>query len=40
MRRILTFGGLGVVYFAAVLFIPETKGMTLEEIENLWEKRA
>ena len=35
----LCFALFGVVYFAAVLFIPETKGMTLEGIENLWEKK-
>lgn len=28
----------GILYFITVLFIPETKGRSLEEIENLFEK--
>ena len=32
------FAASGVLYFVTVLFIPETKGMSLDEIENLWSK--
>jgi len=28
----------GVLYFITVLFIPETKGKSLEELETLFEK--
>jgi len=28
----------GIFYFITVLFIPETKGRSLEEIESLFEK--
>ena len=34
----LAFALMGVVYFVTVLFIPETKGKTLEEIEEIWSK--
>ena len=33
------FAATGVLYFITVLFIPETKGKTLEEIEQMWDKR-
>ena len=32
------FAATGVLYFLTVLFIPETKGKSLEEIERLWSK--
>ena len=32
------FAATGVLYFLTVLFIPETKGKSLEEIEQLWSK--
>ena len=32
------FAATGVLYFVTVLFIPETKGKSLEEIEQLWSK--
>ena len=32
------FAASGVLYFVTVLFIPETKGKSLDEIENLWSK--
>ena len=35
----LAFAAMGVVYFLTVLLIPETKGRTLEEIENMWSKK-
>lgn len=35
----LCFALFGVAYFITILFIPETKGKTLDEIENLWEKK-
>ena len=34
----LVFALFGVVYFVTVLFIPETKGKTLAEIESLFDK--
>ena len=34
------FAATGVLYFITVLFIPETKGKTLEEIERLWDKES
>ena len=34
----LVFALMGVAYFVTVLFIPETKGRTLEEIERLWDR--
>ena len=33
------FAANGVLYFITALFIPETKGKTLEEIEHLWDRR-
>ena len=32
------FAATGILYFLTVLFIPETKGKSLEEIEQLWSK--
>ena len=34
----VSFAVMGVVYFVTVLFIPETKGKALDEIERLWSK--
>lgn len=37
----LILAGLAVVAFVFVLvFVPETKGMTFEEVEKLWKERA
>ena len=36
----LSFAAFGGVYFATTIFIPETKGKTLEEIEALLDKKA
>lgn len=33
------FAVFGALYFATVLYIPETKGKSLEEIEEMWEKK-
>ena len=33
------FAANGVLYFITALFIPETKGKSLDELENLFEKR-
>ena len=33
------FAANGVIYFIVSLFIPETKGKTLEELEHLFDKR-
>lgn len=35
----LTFAFFGVLYFVTVLFIPETKGRSLEEIETLFDSK-
>ena len=35
----LTFAFFGVLYFVTVLFIPETKGRSLEEIETLFDNK-
>ena len=34
------FAANGVIYFVVSLFIPETKGKTLEELEHLFERRT
>ena len=34
----LAFALMGGVYFATVFLIPETKGKTLEEVEEIWSK--
>ncbi|MBQ6330906.1 MAG: MFS transporter [Kiritimatiellae bacterium] len=34
------FAANGVLYFLTVLFIPETKGKSLEEIEHLWDRHG
>ena len=34
------FAASGLLYFATVLFIPETKGRTLEEIEHLFDRKG
>ena len=34
------FAANGVLYFLTVLFIPETQGKSLEEIEHLWDRRG
>ena len=36
----LVFAVFGILYFAIVLVIPETKGKALEEIETLFEKKV
>nr|GEX73324.1 inositol transporter 1 [Tanacetum cinerariifolium] len=37
----LIVAGIAVVAFAfVVVFVPETKGLTFEEVENLWRERA
>ena len=36
----LSFAAFGGVYFATAIFIPETKGKTLEEIETLFDKEV
>ena len=36
----LAFAVFGILYFAIVLVIPETKGKALEEIETLFEKKV
>ena len=33
------FAASGVLYFITALYIPETKGKTLDEIERLWDKK-
>lgn len=35
----LVFSVFGIMYFATVLFVPETKGMSLEQIEHLFERK-
>jgi len=35
----LAFAVFGAVYFATVLLIPETKGLSLEQIEHLFERK-
>lgn len=35
----LVFALMGIAYFATVFFIPETKGKSLEEIEEIWSKK-
>ena len=34
------FAGSGILYFLTVLFIPETKGLPLERIEHLFDRKA
>ena len=35
----LVFAVFGILYFATVLLVPETKGLSLEEIEHLFERK-
>ena len=32
------FAANGIIYFVTVLFIPETKGKALDELERLFER--
>jgi hypothetical protein len=34
------FAVSGILYFLTVLFIPETKGMPLEKIEHLFDRKG
>ena len=36
----VVFAANGVLYFVTSLFIPETKGKSLDELEHLFDKRA